>query len=79
MHISKPRTRFTTSNEVVYLNPDLHRTCLQNGRAYTKTWSGVEPWSGVFFGAVFWSQIASHLRSENDLSVTKWNFSGGKG
>ena len=24
MHIFKPRTRFTTSNEVVYLNPDLH-------------------------------------------------------
>ena len=30
MHISKPRTRFTTSNEVVYLNPDLHRTCISS-------------------------------------------------
>ena len=28
MHIFKPRTRFTTSNEVVYLNPDLHWACL---------------------------------------------------
>ena len=27
MHIFKPRTRFTTSNEVVYLNPDLHWAC----------------------------------------------------
>ena len=38
---------------------------------YAKTWSGVEPWSGVFYGVVlkmiFWSDIQSLLKSENDL------------
>ena len=28
MHIFNPRTRFTTSNKEVYLNPDLHWACL---------------------------------------------------
>ena len=50
MHIFKPRTRFTTSNEVVYLNPDLHWACLHGCTTFRrKSFRRYDFWSHTTF------------------------------
>ena len=66
MHILKPRTRFTTSFEVVYLNPDLHWACPMSSTNFFNAIIHeyiLRPYSSIGRGAQ-WPSDSLRLRSK---------------